>query len=198
MLTVLGYCIFVLAFGAARYLLPMLVPTVLVIINGTEWDFSNSRNRIIISCAVSLSVLFGAASAYSDYRYANTYSNFAEEIKAFRSNKGGSSDIWYIGLWSTPYYMGNAGSKPLPYYSNDPGKGDFIVVPLMQMFWKPSKELRRRMQQYTEIRYESKFPLRLFNKLSHAGFYGQDYGLLPFSFSWESNEIFLIFEVISD
>jgi hypothetical protein len=198
MLTVLGYCIFVLAFGAARYLLPMLVPIVLVIVNGAEWDFSNRRNRVIISCAVSLSVLFGAASAYSDYRYADTYRDFAGEIKTFRSKKGGSFDIWYIGVWGTPYYMRKANSKPLTYYSDDPRKGDFIVVPVVQMFWKPSKPLRRRMQQYAEIRYESKFPLRLFNRLSHAGFYCQDFGLLPFSVSQEPNEIFLIFEVISD
>jgi 4-amino-4-deoxy-L-arabinose transferase-like glycosyltransferase len=197
-LAVMGYCIFVFTFGAARYVLPLFVPIVLVIINGAAWDFSNWRNRVVISCAVSLSVLFGYACAYSDHRYADTYRNFADEIKDFRSNASNTFDVWFIGEWGMLYYMDRANSKVLSADSNAPKKGDFVIVPEIPRLWTPSKLVTQRLRFYADRQYSSMFPLRIFNRKSHAGFYSHKNGLLPFSISREPDEVFVIYEVFID
>ncbi len=176
---------------SARYVLPALPPLIMIILNGLGWERSNKR-KIIISCALFLSVLFGLASGYSDYKFADSYREFGRDVKELRSG----NDVWYIGAWGMLYYMDKAGARYLFATSDEPKKGDFVVIPQMAGFWVPSPQLQMRLGPYAQKIVKSPLPLRLYNGRSHAGFYSNVGCLLPFAFSEEPDEFFWVFRVI--
>lgn len=186
----------ILPFGAMRYLLPALPPLILIFVNDSSWNFHTFRNRVIISTAVILSLLWGMASAYSDYRLAGAYRSFADETRSLRTALGSSVTIWYIGEWGMRYYMEKAGARYLQGSSNDPKPGDFVIAPSMPLLWYPSTALRNRLEIVKQKDAISGFPLKLFNEPAHAGFYGHYWGLLPFSFSSLPDVTFSVFRVV--
>ena len=195
-LCVIGYAIALLPFGAARYLLPLFPPSLMLLINDPAWSFATRARRIGLACALCGALLFAVASAFSDYEYAGTYRNFADTVKAFRANAGNSLDVWYIGEWGMHYYMDKAGARYLHADSTEPVPGDLVVLPEMPRFWAPSTQVQARMALLTQAGYSSWLPLRLFNGGSHAGFYCHAWGMLPFTFSSEPDEIFYVFKIV--
>jgi hypothetical protein len=139
--------------------------------------------------------LFSLGAAYSDYRYAETYREFAGEVSTVRANVGGNSTFWYIGEWGMRHYMDQIGARVLPAASNDPKAGDFVVIPDMPRFWEPSQLVQQRLVVYARREYTSPLPIRLFNKRSHAGFYSHLWGMLPLTFSTQPDEAFVIYRV---
>lgn len=188
---VLTYNMLIFPWVAARHMLPVFPPLIMILVNGLGQDQTKIK-RIVIACAVSLSVLFGLGSAFSDYRFAETYREIARDIKDLPS----VNNVWYIGKWGMQYYMEKAGARYLLESSNEPKEGDFVVIPEMPRFWMPSPELQMRLGLSAEKKAVSSFPLRLFNRRSNAGFYSNAWGLLPFSISREPDEVFLVLRVI--
>lgn len=195
-LTVIGYNIFLLPFGAARYLLPALPPLIMLIMNAPAWNFLIWQRLVPFVCILCVSLLFALSAAYSDYQYAESYRNFAYETQNIAAVVGASSTFWYIGEWGMRHYMDKVGARVLPATSNEPKIGDFVVIPDMPNFWVPSQLLQQRLVFVTARRYSSAVPIRLFNRRSHAGFYAHLWGILPFAFSKEPDEIFEIYKVI--
>jgi hypothetical protein len=94
------------------------------------------------------------------------------------------------------YYMDRAGARYLHADSTAPVRGDLVVIPEMPRFWAPSLQLRGRLAPRGSQRHVSPIPLRLFNARSHAGFYAQFVGMLPFAVSGQPDEVFQILEVV--
>jgi 4-amino-4-deoxy-L-arabinose transferase-like glycosyltransferase len=176
---------------AARHILPVFPPLIIVLVNSLNQD-QTKKKRIVIACALSLSVLFGLGSAFSDYYLAETYREIARDIKALPPGY----NVWYIGKWGMQYYMDKAGARYLLESSNEPKEGDFVVIPDMPRFWMPSQQLQMRLVNYTEKSAVSPVPLRLYNWRSKAGFYSNNGLLLPFSFSREPDVSFLVLRVL--
>lgn len=193
---VAGYAMFILPMGSARYLLPAVPPILLVLMNAAEWRFSLKRDGLVVSLLASLSIFAGYASAYSDYRYAAVYRDFAQYTLELRTTFDNSAQVWYVGEWGMRYYMDKAGARYLFADSREPRQGDFIVIPEMPRFWQPATAITDRMVLMFKKPYASGFPLRLFNRRSTAGFYGHYWGLLPFALSSEPDEVFGVFRVI--
>jgi hypothetical protein len=193
---VIGYCIALLPHSSARYLLPAFPPALMLLVNGPVWSFSTWARRIGLSCVFCGAVLFALASAYSDYTYADTYRDFAHKTKEFRASGGNSFNIWYIGEWGMHYYMDKAGARYLHADSNEPVPGDYMVIPKMPAVWTPSPLVRVRAVLDGEQLYRSWLPLRLFNIWSHAGFYAHFWGMLPFAFSSEPDEVINVYKVV--
>ncbi len=189
---VLTYSMLLLPFVAARHILPIFPPLVMLLVNGIAWEKSRVA-QVVVTFALFCSALFGAASAFSDYEYAGTYREIANDVGNIRSG----SQVWYIGKWGMEYYMNKAGGRYLMESSNEPRKGDIIVIPEMPRFWNPSLLLQSRLALYAEKICVSPLPLRLFNGRSNAGFYSSGWGLLPFAFSSEPDEVFGIYRVVS-
>ena len=196
-LTVIGYNVLVMPFGAARYLLPALPPLVFLLLDVRAPVPSGGPRRAAVIAVTAAAALFGLASSYADYAYAGAYRDFAGEVQRFRENRPASATTWYIGRWGMKYYMEQAGCRLLPERSTEPRKGDFIIIPEMPRFWQPAPGVTSRMQFYASREYRSPVPLRLFNRRSNAGFYASHWGLLPFAFSLEPDELFQIWEVTS-
>ncbi len=184
---------FIFGFGAARYLLPILPPLIMATFGNVELELNTYSKKILLMSVFIFIAVFGFASAYSDYKYANTYRTAADAVKDYRDQAGNSVDAWYIGEWGMIYYMEKVGAKYLTAESTEPRLGDIIVIPDMPRFWMPSYRLRPNLKYFSSLKYSSSLPLRLFNRRSNAGFYCSGFGLLPFSFSLSPDEIFDVY-----
>jgi hypothetical protein len=192
--TVIGYQI-LFPFSAARHLLPAYPPALMLLINDPAWSFITTSKRVVVSCFISGTLLFASASAYSDYKYAGIYRDYSAEVNAIRSKAGDTFNVWYIGAWGMRYYMERDGAKQLLASLNEPELGDLVVISEMGYLWTPSLAVQNRMVKITEQHYNSWFPLRLFNRKSHAGFYSSGWGMLPFAFSNEPDEVFTLYKI---
>lgn len=195
-LIVIGYLILLFPFSSARYLLPAFPPVLMLLMNDPAWRFTTKARRVAISCALCGSLLFALASVFSDYTYADTYRDYSAHVKEFRATNGNNFNVWYIGEWGMRYYMDRAGAKYLYGSLNEPVAGDYIVIPEMPRLWGPSQDVQKRMAPFAEKSYSSRLPVRLFNRKSHAGFYCNAWGMLPFAFSYEPDEVFTLYRVI--
>jgi hypothetical protein len=185
--------LFVLPFGSARYLLPLFPILFLVLLHGySEPVFHCTRwSRVLLVCALA----WGGINAWADYSYAATYRTMAAELDVFRQGLGNRRQIWYVGEWGMRHYFDQAGARYLLAGSTAPKPGDYVVIPEMPRFWAPVAELRSRLNFYASREFRSPLPLRLFNRRSGAGFYCHHWGMLPFTFSSEPDEVFVIQEV---
>jgi hypothetical protein len=196
--TVIGYNLLFLPFGSARYLLPALPPLVFLLLHIPADQAAAGERGTAKAAVIVLALLWGAACAASDYAYAGTYRSFAREVRQFRDNRPQTVTTWYIGnKWGMQFYLEREGCRVLPAGSQAPRRGDFIIIPEMPRFWQPAPEVGRRMAFYATREFRSALPLRLFNRRSNAGFYAHHWGLLPFAFSREPDEVFQVWEVIS-
>ena len=191
-LCVLGYTIVLLPFSAARYLLPLFPAALLLLVNDPAWRFTTRVRRAGLAVVLGGALLFGLASAYSDYQLAGAYRKFAALVAS--QPRGGQ--VWYVGEWGMRYYLDRVGARYLLVDSTAPATGDLVVIPEMPRLWIPSPQVRSRMAFATEVPYRSPLPLRLFNLASHAGFYAHAWGLLPFAISDEPDEVFQVFRIV--
>lgn len=195
-LCVVGYNVFLLPFGSARYLLPALPPVFLLVINSPVWNFSARKRLMTLFCVLCGTSVFALGSAYSDYRFAETYRTFAAEVEEIRTVVGNSPTFWYVGEWGMRYYMSRAGARTLSKLSNEPKLGDFVLIPEMSRLWVPSESVIQRLSLLYERSYSSALPLRLFNRRSNAGFYCHLWGMLPFALDTEPDEIIAVYKVV--
>jgi hypothetical protein len=182
-----------LPFGSARYLLPIFPILFLVLLRGrgeTSFRFPRLATALLLGA-----VLWGGANAWADYCYAGTYRTMAAELAEFRRSLRPDQRIWYIGEWGMRHYFDRAGARYLLADSTELKPGDFLVIPEMPRFWAPPLWLRPRLNFYASREFRSPLPLRLFNRRSGAGFYCHHWGMLPFAFSSEPDEVFLVQEV---
>lgn len=193
---VAAYCIVLFPFSAARYVLPAYPPILMLLLDDPAWHFTTRARRVAVTCILSASVLLALASSISDYRYAETYRDFATSVASTADGSRGNATTWYIGEWGMHYYMDRAGARYLYATSTEPVRGDLVVIPEMPRFWTPAPQLRARLAPRARRVYASPVPLRLFNARSHAGFYAQFIGMLPFAVSGQPDEVFQVYEVV--
>lgn len=194
--TVIGYNIFILPWGSARYMLPAVPPLVILFLGGLDWDFRRKTRGIAVSLLLFLSAAFGFSSSYADFVHADTYRKFAQEVNHYRSVRSGSLTVWYIGEWGMRYYMDRIGARYLQRDSREPEIGDVLALPEMPIFWDPHISLIPRLKLRVVKEYPGSFSLKLFHRGSRAGFYSHHWGLLPFTYSAEPQETFQIWEVM--
>jgi 4-amino-4-deoxy-L-arabinose transferase-like glycosyltransferase len=193
---VVGYCVLLLPFSAARYPLPAYPAMLILLLGDPAWNLATRGRRAAVGLVLCGSAVLALASAYSDYRYAATYREFAQAVAELRATRPAGSNVWYVGEWGMHYYMERAGARYLHADSTAPLRGDLVVLPEMPRFWAPSPEVRSRLAPAGSRRYASALPLRLFNARSRAGFYAQFIGMLPFAVSRQPDEVFQIYEVV--
>lgn len=191
---VLLYNLFLLPFGSARYLLPALPPLLMILLHHAPFSFTG--NRLAAGGIFVLSLVLGLSCAFADYRLAGSYREIAAEVKDLRTSGGNAYDVWFVGDWGMRYYLEEAGARFLPPQSNEPRRGDFIILPELPRFSVPSHRVQYRSRSYATRDFASKIPVHIFNRRSKSGFYSHYAGLLPLAFSREPIETFTILEVI--
>jgi 4-amino-4-deoxy-L-arabinose transferase-like glycosyltransferase len=182
--------IFLMPLGVARYLLPGLLPFVIVTINDLRNLFPAARYGLIISACVLSTALWGMICSVADYKTADTYRAFSKEI----STKYKGERIWFSsdGL---QWYMERENYKPLLYGDRRPQKGD-LVATSTELWPFYVNEVMERTELLEKIVYDSWLPVRTMNQASYAGFHDHYSGLLPFSITRGVLERFYIYRVI--
>jgi hypothetical protein len=195
-LVVLAYVILLFPFGSARYIMPALPPALLLLTGGRDWLSGVATRPTLMAVVLCGSLLFGLACATADYRFAGVYREFAGEVQQLRAEAGNNPDVWFIGEWGMNYYLRKAGARYLHATSTAPRLGDYLVIPEMPPLWGPAEALRSRLDVAATREFRSPLPLRLFNRRSRAGFYAHFWGMLPFAFSREPDEVFTLLRVV--
>ena len=183
---VILFNVLIMPFAAVRYLLPVLLPSVilpLLMLRKTGYVFR----------AAILTAILGIAVAYGDYLYANSYRDLPGLVQ---KETGSSQRVWFAGDWGMQYYMLKAGFSYLTESSNEPKQGDLIILSSVQMLVKPSPELMKRIELIDEVSFKSVFPVRVMRQDLRTGLYSHLWGLLPFTLSSGPVERFGVFRVV--
>jgi len=179
--------VIIMPLGTARYLLPCLLPIVVVMIKDLESYTRNWEKAGIAAVVVTL--CFAIFTSAGDYKFAEANKKFAEDF----SKKYTNNNVWYSGEFGFGWYMERKGFKYL-LLDNNLHKGAIIVIPSYS--WPIVRnDLKTKMQLIDTFTYNTKIPVRLINHSINAGFYVHYDGILPFVFSTKNLEKFSIYKV---
>jgi hypothetical protein len=168
-----GWCLFYFAFavmaffaGAARYLLPLVAPMVLLFI-------LQCRGRTARVLALAVNVFWGLNLSFAAYEFSRVY----PQVPA---PPGGTFLV--NGEWGFRYYMLakhgrvlEANSVPLP--------GEWIVSSKLSLAGSYDSLAEETAVPLRVLDLRVRTPLRLADLQAHAGFSAVSFGVLPFSFS---------------
>jgi hypothetical protein len=185
--SVLFYNIFLMPFGALRYIMPAIVPMYFIIL----WNSVKGKSLVL---SAILTAFLGLAVACSDYIYASSYRDFSAQVKQTVGTS--SARVWYIGEWGMNYYMRKNGFRYLAVNGESPKEGDLIIMADVPRLWSPSLELYSRMKLIDVREVETWLPVRVMGLGINTGYYSYLWGYQPFSISNLPVEKFGIFRII--
>jgi hypothetical protein len=187
--------LFLLPFGTGRYMLPTLLPMILILVADPERDLNIGRK--FLSTIVVITFVFGLILSWTDFELALTYKVFPQSIRQNYPKE----KIWFIGEWGFRYYMKEQGGIYLLSDDTRPASRDVIVKPQMAGLHQMAESISNQCLITEPFVVFSPNPLRILNLGSKAGFYSSGFGLLPYSISKapiESFDICRIFDSKSD
>lgn len=153
--------------------------------------------RPYLLATVVLTGIVGVMVAVGDWRLADAYRTFAEQVPA-RSQNG--NRVFYAGDWGWDYYMSRRGARPVS-SSGTPalGPGDVIFSPIMAWPQPAPVAIQGRMILKEATDAGDAFPVRTMSGPGKAFFYANlvpgGVGVLPWSLSTAPLETFLTIEV---
>jgi hypothetical protein len=153
--------------GAARYLLPLAAPMVLLFVIQFR-----DRPRIVW-LALMVNMLLGLNISFAAYEFARVYANVAPPPgRPFLVN----------GEWGFRYYMVAKGGEPLQDVSV-PIPGEWIAASDLSLAGRYDSLAEETAVPLRSVDLRVRTPLRLVDRHAHSGFSSASMGLLPFSFS---------------
>ena len=169
-----GWCLLYFAFalvaffaGAARYLLPLVAPMVLLVVRQCA-----TRPRWL-ALALAFNTFLGLNLSFATYEFARLYPQLQPPPGAtFLVN----------GEWGFRYYMVQQGGRMLQ-HSSVPLSGEWIVSSEMSLAGNYSSLAEALAVPLKVEELSVRSPLRLLDRYAHSGFSSETFGLLPFSFS---------------
>lgn len=174
----------------------MTVPMILALAAGLEARLGPEAGRKLQVITLGATVVLTLALASVDFRYAAVQKEFAQEIGRRYRLRG--IRVWYTGHWGFQHYLEEEGAVPLEHSRGgwDQAKpGDVVLWGKVN-----SNVLRprgRRLANVRTLRIDHPLPLRLMSgETGQAGFYSSGFGFLPFAFSREPLEEFIIVEIL--
>ncbi len=169
-----GWCLLYFAFaavaffaGAARYLLPLVAPMVVLFV----LEFQDRRGWLAL--ALAFNVLLGLNVSFAAYEFARAYTTISPPPgRTFLVN----------GEWGFRYYMERQGGRMLE-SGSVPVPGEWIVASPLSLAgnYDTLAEETAVPVRSSDIRVRT--PLRLVDRYAHSGFSSVSFGLLSFSFS---------------
>ena len=181
--------------GCVRSILILTPPLAIIFVRLTEEYFqkmSKKHFRIVCITGTFLTLITSIFISLSDYEYAGIYRSFPINL---RERYKEVKNVYYNGEWGFRYYLDREGYKYLLSTDNTPQDGDIIIIPGLPTFNKLSDKLMQRLHLLESVAYSSNLPIRVMDCKSHAGFYSDTFGLLPYSFSNAKVEHFDIYRV---
>ena len=168
-----GWCLLYFAFatvaffaGAARYLLPLVAPMVLLFVR----QFAARR---WLALALGFNILLGLNLSFAAYEFSRVYAQIQPPPgPTFLVN----------GEWGFRYHMIRSGGRALE-QSSVPNPGEWIISSALSLAGNYGS-MAEAVAVPLEVReLLVRTPLRLVDPNAHSGFSSVTFGLLPFSFS---------------
>ena len=153
--------------GAARYLLPLAAPMVLLFVIQFR-----DRPRVLW-LALAVNVVLGLNISFAAYEFARVYAHVAPPP---------GNRFLVNGEWGFRYYMVAKGGEPLQDVSA-PIPGEWIVASDLSLAGKYDSLAEETAVPLRSVDLRARTPLRLVDRHAHSGFSSASMGLLPFSFS---------------
>ncbi len=194
LLLAIGGALFLLPFGTARYMLPVLPPLWILLVR-RFWDHDHGLPRVraaaglVIAQGLALSLVLGTV----DEEYAGRYRDLAARIRESYPQR----NVWFVGEWGFRYYMSQAGGRYLKSTDDTPQLGDVVVRPFIAGMHEISPSLLARIAPVEQLRLPSRWPIRVMNFEAKAGYYSHHWGYLPWAVSNAPLDTVDIFEVRS-
>jgi len=180
--------------GSGRYLFAAMPPFVLLFYRRLERHWRMRQLHWIAGSSLVLALALAILISAVDYEFAGVYREFASKFKESYKTEG--QRLWFAGEWGFRAYLERSGGEELGRRDNRPRKGDILAVPKIAtpyatLFGDRSMILRGT---YT---YRTRFPVRLLDQASHAGFWSMGWGMLPVSFTLSDStlEIIRVYEI---
>ncbi|MGA3259862.1 MAG: hypothetical protein ABSE35_13345 [Bryobacteraceae bacterium] len=153
--------------GAARYLLPLAAPMVLLFVIQFR-----DRPRVLW-LALAVNVVLGLNISFAAYEFARVYAHVAPPP---------GNRFLVNGEWGFRYYMVAKGGQPLQDVSA-PIPGEWIVASDLSLAGKYDSLAEETAVPLRSVDLRVRTPLRLVDRHAHTGNSSASMGLLPFSFS---------------
>jgi hypothetical protein len=182
-------CVFAFFSGSARYLLPACPALLLVMMRFVK------RAPVFYTSLLMLQVVLGAALAQSDYEFAGLGRREARDFSSKYLAK--PQPFIFSAEWGWRYYLGSMGGEIMA--DDTVGHpGEFLVKSRLAIGRLLDNELGRSLKPIEQITYRIRSPLRVLDPNTHAGFWSDGWGVLPFWFSREPLDEFSIYRVNPD
>ena len=173
---------------AVRYLLPLLPPVIMLLVKISQ---DLSTRKVFLTITITAGIILSLFLTHSDYMLAGSYRDIAEYIK----NNYAGQNVYFTGHLGFQYYMEKNGFLAVD--SNDKiyPKNSILVNPIFPVTQKIHKDVFKKLKFIEEKYVFTKNPFRTMNPWVNAGFHLNMYGLLPYSFSSDPLEAFIIYKV---
>jgi len=176
------------AIVAVRYLLPLLVPAIILFVKISE---KVVYRKIFLSFSIISGLIISLCISNSDYILANSYRDFSRYV----TENYNKENVYFTGHLGFQYYMENNGFIAIDSNNNKYLRGSIIVVPVLPVPQKINQDVIKKLKLIDEINIHAKNPFRSMDPNSQAGFHLNMYGLLPYSFSKMPIEKFRIYKI---
>jgi 4-amino-4-deoxy-L-arabinose transferase-like glycosyltransferase len=187
---ILGVIAIVIPFGpfvAVRSFLPLQPPLVMLLLSGRR------LSRALLAATIGLAAIPGVLLALVDHHWAACYPATARRLAAELGASG--RPILFLGHWGWQYYAERAGFRPWDARWHDAPTGAIVIIPLRadRQWLDPRVGVRLRLRERITFG-PGLLDLTIWNR-GFIRFYGGDYGEIPWGFSPEPAEEFLVSEL---
>jgi 4-amino-4-deoxy-L-arabinose transferase-like glycosyltransferase len=172
--------LFLYASGAARYMLPLLPPIVLLSFFKSA-DKPSPKSRWPAELWIAAALIIAISLSIADYRMAQANPDAAAFLS--RVLNGWKNKTRFGAEWGFRHYMVDQGFRQFTSTGDDMTGGDFIVLPTEAVPYNLPPDIESMTIPVLDRTEQSSLPVRLMNRAAHAGFYSSSWGLLPFSIS---------------
>jgi hypothetical protein len=179
-------CVVAFFSGSARYLLPACPALLLLVMRFVK------RAPVFYGGLLTIQLVLGVTLAQSDYEFAGLGRREARDFQSEYLAK--PQPFIFSAEWGWRYYLGSMGGDIVA--DDTIGRpGDLFVKSELALGHIPDQKLGRSLQPVEQRTYRIRSPLRLLDPHSHAGFWSDGWGVLPFWFSRQPLDEFSIYRV---
>jgi 4-amino-4-deoxy-L-arabinose transferase-like glycosyltransferase len=151
-------------FAAPRYLLPAVLPLVLLLVRAVG---DLPEGRVLLWTGVSLQLAGGVVLTHAEHRYSEAGATLADEVITTYGSQG-----YYTGEWSFRWRMEAHGWT---FYTGDAPAGAVVVAPT---HGSPG-ELPQHWERLGDHRVDGSLPIRVVDDPHQVGLYAETLGALP-------------------
>ena len=114
-----------LLFTAARYLLPALLPALLLLVRTLEQDRSAYGGLTPLRVTGILTLLLSLGLSVGDMQFADVGRSF---VRSFSAQEGSQPPFWFVGRLGFQYYVERGGGRVLAADDTSPRPGDLLII----------------------------------------------------------------------